>query len=241
MDISLSRRLGECLAVVDRAAAIWFHPLCSFCGLPTDGRLACEHCAPVTLVRAWICAWCLETMPMEETRCGCLADRPLPTRSLLWLDERNAHWARAIKFGRRREWLSLFRPAIRTGFRRFFPSGTALVPVPLSRERLWQRGFNQSEWLAREIAGLVGEKVILALARRSGAPPQSVLSWKERQKNVARVFEWTAEMVPSRALIIDDIFTSGATLKACASALRKAGCGEIYGWTLLRVPTPRGG
>lgn len=203
--------------------------------------MGCPECVPPRTVFSWICARCLETAPLPEDRCGCIPASPFPVRSLLWLDERSAGWLRGIKFGKRPEWLSLYRPALKSGFRRFFPPGTAIVPVPLPRERLWDRGFNQSEWLAREIAALVGESLADGLERSSGSSPQHLLSRRERLRHVARAFRWSREVpVPSRALLVDDVCTSGATLLSCATALRRAGCEEVFGWTLFRTPGPNG-
>ena len=112
-----------------------------------------------------------------------------------------------------------------------------LVPVPLHPRRLRQRGYNQASLLARELAkiGLI-PLVEGVLIRLHDTPAQTrTQSAEERQNNVARAFFCRGrEFEGKRILLIDDVCTSGATLDACATALKAAGAASVWGLTVAR-------
>jgi ComF family protein len=112
-----------------------------------------------------------------------------------------------------------------------FLSGACLVPVPLHPMRRIRRGFNQSLLLIRELSrDLPDTTVADLLVRRRNTQTQTRLRRSERQKNMAGAFGMKKQ-VPldpaKRYLLFDDVFTTGATLNACAKALRQAGAKEI--------------
>jgi ComF family protein len=112
-----------------------------------------------------------------------------------------------------------------------------IVPVPLTGRRRRERGFNQSALLARELGRDLGLPVIEALSRRSSPRHQAQsTSAEERWRNVEGAFVGSQpEAVRGRrAVLIDDITTTGATLDACARALRVAGATQVSGLTLAR-------
>lgn len=99
----------------------------------------------------------------------------------------------------------------------------ALVPVPLSRKRRRQRGYNQSETLARGISDVTGLPVVdKALRRRHFRQSQTQLSRQERRENVSGMFELKDDSAlrNKHVLLIDDVCTTGATLTACAEVLQ---------------------
>lgn len=112
-----------------------------------------------------------------------------------------------------------------------------VVAVPLHPSRLRQRGFNQAELLSERLCRL------LALATPPGAlhrlratPPQVGHDRRWRLENVKGAFEWRGSPLGGEAvLVIDDVATTGATLDACASALRGAGSGPVTGISVARV------
>ncbi len=110
----------------------------------------------------------------------------------------------------------------------------ALVPVPMHPRKKQERGFDQCLLLARETAALTG--IVLAddiLARSRYTAPQKGLSRQERQENLHGAFTASALQKPGgRILIIDDIYTTGATMDAAARALLKAGAEEVFFLTL---------
>ena len=109
-----------------------------------------------------------------------------------------------------------------------------VVPVPLHRARLARRGFNQAELMARAVAGRIGAPVSdkLRVVRRTR--DQVELSAGERRENVAGAFEARGSLA-GRILLVDDVFTTGATLSECAGVLRRAGAGEVHALTLCRT------
>ena len=115
-----------------------------------------------------------------------------------------------------------------------FPADGVLA-VPLHPDRLVERGFNQAELLARPIAESLGLPMIPGLIRCRDTGHQARLNRRDRQQNLRGAFAWQAAIPPPpRLLLIDDVLTTGATLVACAEALRLAGAHEIRGVALAR-------
>lgn len=117
------------------------------------------------------------------------------------------------------------------------PPAAAVVPVPLTGARRRSRGYNQSQALARELSKLTGLTLVGGLLqRRKAAPPQArAADESARRANVAEAFAARpgAESA-GPLLLVDDVMTSGATLDACARALRAAGHGPIFALTFAR-------
>ena len=115
--------------------------------------------------------------------------------------------------------------------------GDVLVPVPLHRKRLRERGYNQSSLLAKELGKLISLPVVdNCLVRQRQAPPQArTTSVEERQSNVAGAFTCRDQRLQDRqVLLIDDVATSGATIDACAVALKTTGVTSVWGLALAR-------
>jgi len=117
-----------------------------------------------------------------------------------------------------------------------FLNHTTLIPVPLHSKRLRQRGYNQSEWLAQSIQKITHQTTVYhCLKRVRYTRSQVQCSKEERLINIKNAFEFqgntplNAEMVYT---LIDDVFTTGATLQACAAVLYKVGARRIQVLTL---------
>ena len=110
----------------------------------------------------------------------------------------------------------------------------AVVPVPLHRSRLRRRGFNQAELLARGVAREINAPVsdTLQVVRRTR--DQVELSPAERKANVEGAYSARGR-VRGRILLIDDVFTTGATMSACAGTLLRAGAEEVHALSLCRT------
>ena len=115
--------------------------------------------------------------------------------------------------------------------------GEVLVPVPLHRKRLRERGYNQSSLLAQQLGKLTSLPVVdNCLIRQRHAPPQARTSTvDERRSNVADAFTCCDHKLRDKqVLLIDDVSTSGATLDSCAAALKAAGATSVWGLVLAR-------
>ena len=115
--------------------------------------------------------------------------------------------------------------------------GDVLVPVPLHSKRLRERGYNQSFLLAKELSNLTGSRVNDTCLERNvyNVPQAKTRNVEERRLNVIGIFTCKNEdLRDKKVLLIDDVTTSGATLNACASALKIAGAMSVCGLTLAR-------
>jgi len=115
--------------------------------------------------------------------------------------------------------------------------GEVLVPVPLHQKRVRERGYNQSSLLAKELGKLTSLPVVDdCLIRQRHAPPQARTSTvDERRSNVANAFTCRDHRLRDKqVLLIDDVSTSGATLDACAAALKASGATTVWGLVLAR-------
>ncbi|HZC78558.1 MAG TPA: phosphoribosyltransferase family protein, partial [Ktedonobacterales bacterium] len=156
-------------------------------------------------------------------------------RSAVWL-ERDARAAvHALKYGglpRIADELagamsSLDVPGIDTGW---------LVPVPLGPKRLWQRGYNQSERLARALGRRWRRPVVDLLARTRDTATQTALTPEARLANVAGAFQMRGTTRGARTLVlVDDVCTTGATLAEAARALELAGAVTVAAITFGRA------
>jgi ComF family protein len=115
--------------------------------------------------------------------------------------------------------------------------GEVLVPVPLHSKRLRERDYNQFGLLARELGRLTNLPVVddCLIRERYASPQARAASIAERQNNVAGVFTCRDRSLRGKqVLLIDDVSTSGATLDACAAALKAAGATTVWGLVLAR-------
>ena len=164
-------------------------------------------------------------------------------RSAAWLAEGAQQAVYALKYGG----LPRIADDLAAAMAPIRPRGdgpSALVPVPLARKRLRQRGYNQSEVLGRALARQWRIPVLVdVLVRTRETPTQTALTPETRLANVRAAFavanvqcsmikdQWTL-------IIVDDVFTTGATLAEAARALEQAGATSIYGVTFARAAIP---
>jgi ComF family protein len=112
-----------------------------------------------------------------------------------------------------------------------------LLPVPMHENRLQRRGYNQSELLAGQLSGMISVPVRGDLIRRvrDNKPQARTTRVEERRSNMENAFTCISNEVSGKnIIIIDDVCTSGATLEACAAALKLKGANQISGFTLAR-------
>lgn len=112
--------------------------------------------------------------------------------------------------------------------------GGAVVPVPLHPARRRRRGYNQAALLAAALAERAGLRACDCLRRTGDPTPQVGRGRRARMASLAGSIEAIAP-VPARALLVDDVVTTGATLAACARALRAAGCRQVEALAYART------
>ncbi len=110
------------------------------------------------------------------------------------------------------------------------------MPVPLSTERLIERGFNQSVELARKFARQLGVPMELhAIRRHRHTTPQATLPWKARAKNIRHAFECELDLRGKSVWIVDDVMTTGATLDELARVLKLHGAVRVESRVIARA------
>jgi ComF family protein len=113
---------------------------------------------------------------------------------------------------------------------------SALVPVPLHKIRLRERGYNQSAVLAKHIGRHINLGIMEHyLFRKRNTPSQTHLNKDERERNVAAAFVAPVELSGERILLVDDVITTGSTANACASALKNAGADRVDVFALVNL------
>ena len=120
------------------------------------------------------------------------------------------------------------------------PGEPVVVPVPLHPRRERERGYNQSLLLAREVARRRGLPLRADLLRRvRHTPPQvSLEGHEERRENLRGAFRCDVRVIGLRAVVVDDVATTGSTIRECAAALRRAGAEAVWGLAVARQGRP---
>ena len=111
-----------------------------------------------------------------------------------------------------------------------FLNDFSLIPVPLYRKKLRQRGFNQSEEIAKELSSVFKIPLLKnALIKTKNTDSQVDLKKEEREENLKDAFICSDEVRNKKILLVDDVFTTGSTMEECAKILKKAGAKEVWG------------
>lgn len=197
--------------------------LCPPCldDLPWLPRSRCGVCA-LPLASGWVCGACLDRPPRFDRVEAVFAYR-FPVDALI----------HTYKYGGR---LALARALGGLLARQVARDVDAIVPMPLARGRLAERGFNQALEIARVAAAATGIALLPRACRKvTETPAQTMLPWKERARNVRRAFVCDAELEGKRIAVVDDVLTTGATLNELARVLRKAGAASVRGWVIART------
>lgn len=243
--VPLAAFLRESLApLVD----LVFPPRCPLCGAAIAEQTGlCTPCwATLSIPQQPWCATCqlpLNTASAEEgTQCGaCLAAAPAHDGIAAGTiyNEPSRQLVLAFKHGRRIALAPLLGGLIAA---RLPPleGEWIIVPVPLYRWRLWQRGYNQAALLARELGRRSGHPLLVdALQRVRRTPALGGLGKRERRKALAGAIRphprHKAKLAGSNVLLVDDVLTSGATSEACVRALRQAGAARVVIACFARV------
>ena len=113
-----------------------------------------------------------------------------------------------------------------------------IVPIPISANKMKERGYNQTELIAEELRFIILKPCINALSKKKDTKEQKSLSYKDRIMNIKDSYEYSEKagnITGKRILLIDDVCTTGSTLSEAASVLRSAGASKIYAASFART------
>lgn len=114
---------------------------------------------------------------------------------------------------------------------------SVVMPVPLAFERMRQRGFNQSQHIARAFASAAGHRLIVdRLLRVRHTAPQQTLALNERRRNIRGAFAVEGDLSGQSVVVVDDVMTTGSTLDEAARALKRAGASNVHNLIVARTP-----
>jgi ComF family protein len=222
----------------------WLYPpICLLCGSAgADGLDLCAGCRADLPLITTPCLRCGEPLPRIGI-CGACLHRPppfdravVPFRYQPPVDE----LIKGFKFHGRLNAGRVLRELLATTVAaRLADPPDVIVPVPLHRRRLRERGFNQALEIARGLGRELGIRVDgRACRRRRPTRSQSELPHAERRRNIRGAFEVVAPLLGRDAAIVDDVLTTGNTVAEMARILRQAGAQRIEVWALARATRP---
>ncbi|WP_210414063.1 ComF family protein [Luteithermobacter gelatinilyticus] len=236
LDLVLPPRCLACGGLVQEAARLcavcWGRldfltdPCCACCGYPFDLR----HDGRTQMILCGVC----QSRPRRFDR----------ARSALRYDAASRPLVLAFKHGDRTDYAPYFADLLWQAGGALLADCDLILPVPLHPRRLRKRRYNQAALLSAMLSRKSGvpHDPLLVRRRRHTPPQQGNLAARVRNVRGAFILKASArEAVAEKAvLLIDDVFTTGATLEACAAVLKKAGAQRVDGLTLCRVvqPTP---
>ncbi len=225
-------------------------PRCLKCGnvLKDDLGICSECLEKIHFITEPYCYRCGQPFEFLEDKkgqllCGkCLKDKRSLfrcSRSAFIYNDDSKDLILNLKFKDRTDSAELLAKMMYVAGKDIFSAGVdVIIPVPLHYTRLLKRRYNQSALLANELSRISGIKCNnLSLVRHKNTRPQVELSGVERQKNVHNVFSVKNydAIKGKRVLLVDDVLTTGATLKECSIALKRSGAKTIDLLTLGRV------
>ncbi len=206
-------------------------------------QVVCNACVARFAQPVPRCATCALPVPAGIQQCGaCLKDPP-PLDACLAAVAYDWPWADCVtqfKFGARPDWAGTLATVLRSTpwVEPALEQAELVLPMPLARERLAERGYNQALLLARHLAPDKTDAALLLRTRHTAA--QSELKRAERLRNVQGAFAVEPlrahELRARRVVLVDDVMTTGASLHAAAMALRQAGAAHITALVLARTP-----
>lgn len=194
-------------------------PQCQCCGIPFD----------YVIEEGAFCTQCLEYPPKFAS-----------ARAALKYDDASKKMILGFKHGDKTHAVRTFIPWLKVAGAQMLQGADFLIPVPLHPYRLLARRYNQSALIAHALSRETGVACLpMGLKRVRATPPQGHLSTKERHKNVRKAFAVphavAHRIVGKKIILVDDVFTTGATVQECTKVLLKSGAGEVHILTIARV------
>ena len=214
--------------------------LCLACGCEISGTASlCVDCAERLEMVPRPCRYCGQPNPVDGRACpACLLNPPRwqRLRAPLRYEGLTRDYLQQFKYA---EALYLVKPLCRRGFEAFDrgdPLPEVLLPVPLHRDRLIERGFNQADEIARQWSREFSIPIDRDVLKRTRATPsQSGLSAAQRETNVRGVFACANPRGYRHVAVVDDIVTTGSTTGELTRLLHRAGVEYVEVWALARA------
>ncbi len=219
---------------------LFFPPKCVNC--KAHGFWICQKCFDdIKFIDTSICYKCAKLSEGFKVCYQCQKQSGLKRVAVC------AHWQKPMKlFIHRYKYKRLYVLKSKLGalmatkfFKTYGVRDIVLVPVPLHKYRLWDRGFNQSALLAEEIAKLLDVKVVNCLVRYRNTKPQFGLNKTIRSVNVKGAFRFKnkhyLDIVDKTVVLIDDIVATGSTLQECAKVLKSVGIKDVWSLVLAKA------
>jgi ComF family protein len=222
---------GQVLASTDEKAdtELWQSlkfiddPCCTACGFPFEFEQGKDA----------LCIRCHTHMPAFNH-----------ARAAITYDDNSRKLILDFKHGGRTDGLRFFAAQMLRAGGQILEGADMLIPVPLHKVRLRQRRFNQAALLARALSQLNGIPYQTEILMRSkNTPSQGGQTFAGRKRNVAGAFglrpQQTELLTGKHVVLIDDVYTTGSTLSACAKTLKRAGAARVDALTFMRVVRPQ--
>ena len=215
------------------ALDLFFPPWCIGCG--REGKYLCDACRrQLPFISPPICSICGRPLTVDNTCPGCIGPQAKidGIRAPFLFGGVIRQAIHELKYRN----LKVIAPLLADFLHDYLIEnplhGDVVVPVPIHQKRHRERGYNQSSLIARELSSMSGLPLAEdCLIRKTNTPPQvRTTSAAERWQNMADAFTCVDRRLAGKhILLIDDVSTSGATLNACAAALKDAGAASVWG------------
>ena len=229
-------KVDDCLALLSRSLLPYRCLICGERGISRDlcpacsralpwNHCACDRCGLPLPLAADACGRCLKTPPpFARTHAALVYSFPLDRLLLRFKFHGDLACGRLLSDLLCERLTDSERPQ-------------ALVPVPLHVARLRERGYDQALELAKFVAGRTGIALHARALRRTRATSrQSDLDMRARRRNLHGAFALAENDLPAHVALIDDVMTTGATLRECAKTLLRSGVARVDVWVVARAP-----
>jgi ComF family protein len=195
------------------------HPFCSACGVPYGSKVEEDH----------LCEKCIRETPLYDE-----------LRAPYLYEEKIMDAVHLIKYSGKSYLAKSLGPLLADYLKNWLSdtNGMIMIPVPLHKKKLRQRGFNQSVLLVKSVSRILDmEADYFTLIRIKYTETQTGLTLEERRKNVKGAFEVSGkkDLNGKTVILVDDVATTGNTINECARVLKKAGCERVFGLVLART------
>ena len=238
--MSIKNRAANAVNTALRAAVAALLPRdCLLCSAASNNAVLCPECNDhLPRLTTQRCPQCALPTPGAEVCGACMKHAPYfdATAAIWQYDFPIDRMIQSLKYSRRLASADFFGAELALLAVPLVTSPDFILPVPLSAQRLQQRGFNQSIEIARPLARQLGVPLELKnIHRQRDTTPQTSLPWKERAKNIRHAFECRIDLTGKTVLVVDDVMTTGATLNELARTLKAHGAVRVENHVLARA------